>query len=150
MMTFGVSARRSGCAIVAFDRPDVLDIERPADLEQLAARLRELAAERAAKFVIDLDQRGEALVMLLGRGPWIRYRKVAKDRAELTTTVDYALASRAFRVGREVRNAADLARALSTITKQVDEDGSPESELVTALALALLMAPQWRTGKLIW
>lgn len=141
-MIIGVSARRSGSHLVAFDNGNVVAIERHDNLERLAARLRELHVESAtSRFVIDMDQRGKALALLLGSGPWSRYTKVGPDRRELTTAVDVAIANHAFRVGKDVRNASDLARALENVAKDVSEDGSPESSMVVALAIALRYAP---------
>ena len=66
------------------------------------------------------------------------YRKTGRDRRELTDRLDATAAMPGFTFGPHIAHRDEMRRALESLRKSVDEDGSPESEFALALALALV------------
>ena len=77
---------------------------------------------------------------MLGHQPGIRwYRKSGRDRRELTDKLD-AISGHAGvpPSAPGIAHRDDIRRALESLRRCVDKDGSPESEFAVALALALV------------
>ena len=90
------------------------------------------------RVMIDLDGRGQSLRLLLGHQPGVRwYRKTGRERRELTDVLDATAAMPGFSFGPGIAHRDEMRRALESLRRSVDEDGSPESEFALALALAL-------------
>ena len=116
-------------------------IERlPFDVEAIVARVRLLqAAEPDAQGVVDGDGLGDAVIELLQlpkRGAWRAYTARKADRAELTRTLLVGVAARSFSFVGGLAEQERMRKALSTLTRDIREDG-PGSELAVALSLAL-------------
>ena len=76
---------------------------------------------------------------MLGRQPGVRwYRKAGRDRRELTDVLDATAAVPGFSFGPGIAHRDEMRRALESLRRSVDEDGSPESEFALPLALALV------------
>ena len=76
---------------------------------------------------------------MLGRQPGVRwYRKTGRERRELTDKLDATAAMPGFRFDPGITHRDEMRRALESLRRSVDEDGSPESECAVALGLSLV------------
>jgi hypothetical protein len=151
MKCIGVVIADRGSAIVSVERsPDnallVTGIERlPFDLGPVTERIWAFA-EPDARFVVDAEGLGSALWGVLGpprdKRHWTLYTGRGFERQALVDELLVAEQQKRFHFAARLAEQEAMSKALLTYRRQVREDGSLGSELVTALCLAIIPPPR--------
>jgi hypothetical protein len=152
MKVIGVVIADHGSAIVHVEHDGdellVTAVERlPFSLTPVADRVAELDGEIAeVRFVVDADGLGAALWTVLGppddEDRWLLYVGRGVERQRLVDGLLVAIHDGHFHFAPSLPEQASMTTALQGYRRQVRDDGLIGSELVVALLLAIIAAPE--------